>query len=128
MTKKLSQNHKPTVEGINQLLELIGLFRALHPMMPMQMAHTFLLIARYPGIRSSELIDITGLSQPSVSRNIAALTKIDRHGTPGLNLIKRTMDLQDPRVQRLKLTKKGKQFLSEITGVTQEHNGLFNNL
>ncbi|GGA51774.1 MarR family winged helix-turn-helix transcriptional regulator [Pelagibacterium lentulum] len=128
MTKKLSQNHKPTAEGIDQLLELIGLFREQHPMMPMQMAHTFLLIARYPGIRASELIDITGLSQPSVSRNVAALTKLDSNGSSGLSLIKRTLCPEDPRVHRLKLTKKGKQFLSEITGVTQENNGLFDNL
>lgn len=128
MAQKLSQNRKPTPEGIDQLLELIGLFREQAPMMPIQTAHIFLLVARYPNMRASKLIDITGLSQASVSRNIAALSKINRHGTPGMNLIKQTTDLLDPRAHRLKLTKKGKQFLSEITGATQENGCLFGKL
>lgn len=115
MTLKSPANHKPNNRDIDRLIEVIDLFREQRPMLPIQTASVFLLIARYPGIRLNELMKITGLSQASVSRNVSTLCKFDRQGAPGMDLVKRTMDLKDPRVQRLKLTKKGTEFLTTAT-------------
>lgn len=95
-------------QSLSALVKAFELLRDLRPKMPIQTAFIFLLIARQPGILAREIEELTGLSQASVSRNVAALCKFDRHGELGLGLIKRTLDVRETRAHRLKLTTKGK--------------------
>jgi DNA-binding MarR family transcriptional regulator len=77
--------------------------------MPMQQALTLLAVAEQPGLTMQELSDTVGMSQSSCSRNVAALSKWHRLGSPGLDCLEA---IEDPRERRRKvmyLTAKGRQ-------------------
>lgn len=99
------------------VFQLIETFREIHPEMPMQMAAVFLLIAMKPGISQAELLRFMDISQSGMSRNIVALTAINRHGTPGLNLVEQLPAPHDARITVLQLTVKGRTFLERLLSV-----------
>lgn len=87
--------------------------------MPIQLPLVFLLIAQHKDINTTKLMQLTRLSQSSVSRNIAVLTKEGREGEPGLGLVVKSLDPLDTRVHRIHLTKAGRalaQRLAEVMG------------
>ncbi len=99
------------------VFHLIETFREIHPEMPMQMAAVFLLIAMKPGISQAELLRVMDISQPGMSRNVVALTAINRHGAPGLDLVEQQPAPHDARITVLQLTSKGRTFLDRLLAV-----------
>ncbi len=99
------------------VFQLIETFREIHPEMPMQMASVFLLIAMKPGISQGELLRFRDISQSGMSRNIVALTAINRHGAPGLDLVEQRPAPHDARITVLQLTGKGRTFLERLLSV-----------
>jgi DNA-binding MarR family transcriptional regulator len=59
----------------------------------------------------------TGLSQSSVSRNIAALGEWHRLGRPGHGLVEQRVDYEDRRRRPVVLTTKGLKVVKELTKV-----------
>lgn len=100
--------------GMFSAFQLIETFRELHPEMPMQMASTFLIIAMRPGISQRDLMKFSTISQQSISRNVAALSAINRHGEPGLDLVAQRRDPRDARITVLSLTASGKQLIERV--------------
>ena len=76
---------------------------------PAQLASIFLYIASHPGLRQEELMQATCMSSSSISRNVTWLGPRHRLGRPGLALVYRERDFDDPKRYRIFLTKKGKQ-------------------
>jgi DNA-binding MarR family transcriptional regulator len=93
---------------------LLETFRELRPDMPMQTACILLLVAIKPGIGQRDLLELMGISQASVSRNVFALLETDRHGKPGLNLIVQHRHPVDARNTMLYLTPEGDAFLARL--------------
>lgn len=105
---------------LTEIYRLLESFRELRPEMPMQMASVFLVVAMRPGVQQCDLPDIIGVSQSSISRNVTALTSRTRHGSPGLNLIKRSLDPEGGRSPVLHLTDAGKQMRGHLLNVLAE--------
>ncbi|MDR7145558.1 helix-turn-helix domain-containing protein [Rhizobium sp. BE258] len=95
-------------------LKLMETFRHLRSDMPMQTASAFLLIGLNPGISQGELLRKLGTSQASVSRSVLALGEVDRHGKPGLDLIRQVA--QDGRLSVLYLNFSGEALLMKLLG------------
>lgn len=93
----------------------LGQFRSLDNDLPLQTAHIVLLIAMQPGITVRELMAKAKLSQSSCSRNIARLSKTNRHGEPGYDIVEAKPDPTDSRRQKLYLTEKGKEFAALVS-------------
>ncbi|CUX45946.1 hypothetical protein AGR7C_Lc120054 [Agrobacterium deltaense Zutra 3/1] len=53
----------------------------------------------------------------AMSRNIVALTAINRHGAPGLDLVEQRPAPHDARITVLQLTGKGRTFLERLLSV-----------
>ena len=85
---------------INALYKAIDAIRTESIDMPAQQIQTFLVIAMRPGITMEELGRDVGISQSSVSRNVAALSKHHRLGKAGADYIEA---IEDPRERRRKI-------------------------
>jgi DNA-binding MarR family transcriptional regulator len=94
-------------------LNTLEIFREIDPEFPIQMAVVFLCVAENEGINMTELYQKARISQSSISRNVAALSKWHRLNKEGHDLI---FAKEDPRERRRKivfLTQKGK-LLSKV--------------
>jgi DNA-binding MarR family transcriptional regulator len=83
--------------------------------MPVQEARTVLAVAMRPGLAMGDLSRMVFMSQSLCSRTVAALSKWQRRGTPGLDLIEA---IEDPRGRRRKimyLTPKGRQRMARAS-------------
>jgi len=99
---------------ITDAIRVIEEFRKMDQEMQMQTAMIFLLIAREEGLHSRDLMQHTGLTSASVSRNVAALSKYHRKGRPGHDVIVAREDPIDRRNKQLFLTGKGRAVINSI--------------
>lgn len=99
----------------------IRVLRTISPDMPMQQAEVLIAIANKPGITMSDLAKRTGLSQSSISRNIAALSKFHRIGKPGLDLVEAVTDPRETRRRLVYLTTNGKMHVTKLFRVFDEN-------
>lgn len=89
-------------------LNVLEEFRKIDPEMPIQMAVVFLNIAADEGLNMSELYQRSGISQSSVSRNVAALSKWHRANKAGHDLVYTKEDPMERRRKVAFLTSKGR--------------------
>ncbi len=116
MVKTESSNDEAAFKrGIAKANTFLRMFRTLAADMPMQQAEVLLQVASYPkGAPMSDLEKRIGISQASVSRNVAALSKFHRLGKPGLNLVEAVIDPREPRKRLVFLTQEGKVFITKL--------------
>ncbi|MER8482498.1 helix-turn-helix domain-containing protein [Mesorhizobium sp. M1322] len=79
--------HQADHKAARKLLALIDEFSKLDPEMQIQQIAVFLHIMEKQDLTMGEVEQLTGLSSSSVSRNVAALSKVHRKGLPGHDLI-----------------------------------------
>jgi DNA-binding MarR family transcriptional regulator len=112
-----------SVQGIRKAIRLLEEFRKLDQELQMQAAVTFLLIAEAgdEGIRQLDLQNRLGMSQASASRNVALLTKVHWRGPKyeGHDLVAREEDPNDRRNKIVRLTARGRRFLSTINNIME---------
>jgi ribonuclease HI len=106
-TGKTQHSLLPAVSGV--LYE----FMALRESVPAQLVAIFLVIAQKPGIHQRELGEKIGRSQSSISRNVSKLCRVEANGTPGLDLVKKSIDPCD-KSHQLFLTTKGKALAGRL--------------
>ena len=99
------------VQILFQANEVIRMF---DPEMPIQMVQTLLVVMMRPGLTMSELGEQTGLTQSSVSRNVAALSKVHRTRRPGHDLVYTEEDPIERRRKLVLLSPKGKRLLEQV--------------
>jgi DNA-binding MarR family transcriptional regulator len=102
---------------LTRAAHFIAQFRSLSSDLPIQTAVIFMTIAQEPGITVKTLMRKTKLSQSSCSRNIALLSKIDRHGKPGHGMVEARADPSDSRRQMIYLTPKGVEFTAILKDI-----------
>ena len=99
---------------IKQAIALIQLFREqqhdIHP----QAALCFLYVAYHGEIYQKDLADILEISQASVSRNVALLSRWNRLREQGPDLLENYEDQFERRKKIVRLTAKGKKFVQQI--------------
>jgi len=89
----------------------LNVFRTLHPRIETQMIMVFLAVARWEGKTQTQIGEMVGLSQSSVSRNLSALANF--RGT-ALDLITVRENPMDRRHKEVALTHKGKMVLTQL--------------
>jgi len=105
--------------GLFKAFQLIELFRDLYPDLPMQTVSVFLVIAMKPGIYQRELLKLLDISQSSISRNVMALSHVNRRGDAGLGLIAQQRDPVDGRQISLRLTPAGRELANRVVALGQ---------
>ncbi len=105
-----------------RLVRLMEAVRTVHPEMPAQMVSTFLWAAIQPRITMRELAERVGVSQSSMSRNVAALSPdgVVRAGAvyrEGFGLVVTEDDPNDLRRKIVTLTARGTRLATQISEV-----------
>jgi DNA-binding MarR family transcriptional regulator len=102
-------------KGLRNLYHAVQLFRDLDPELQTQTVVCFLLIAEASeDIHMRDLQSTLNMPSSSTSRNVAALSKFHRTGTPGLDLVEAYEDPKDRRFKRVRLSAKGRALRSRI--------------
>jgi DNA-binding MarR family transcriptional regulator len=105
---------------IGRLIETLEQFRGIDAEMPVQAMLTFLHVARKEGQSGTELAKVLDLADSSLSRNLTALSSLNRHKQPGLDLVAYDYNpVVDARTKAATLTTKGRQFLSRALAPLQ---------
>lgn len=114
----------PIDQGSQTALRVLMLalepFRAHNPTMPLQLAFTFLMVARKEGEPVSEYAKMAGMAPGVMARNLLDLGDYNRRREPGLMLIEEKVDTLDRRVHRKFLTHKGRQLVGAITRAMEQ--------
>jgi len=97
-----------------RIFRFVEVLRDMKPDMELLLASIFMLIAMRQGIGQHDLRRMMDISQGSVSRNVTALTAIDRHGKPGLNFVVQRRHPTDARYTQLFLTDEGHAFMKRL--------------
>lgn len=108
------------MKGLHRLLRGMEELRKYDPDMPSQMVLCFLIAATKPSVSMREVVDLTGLSQASVSRNFAALSKVHRLGTPGLDWVDSREDPAERRRKLVTLTAKGRKVAEDLNTLLEK--------
>lgn len=104
-----------------RMILFIQEFRKMDPEIQAQAIILFLKAAANDDqITMSELQQWSGLATSSISRNMALLGETNRHGEPGLNLVRAYEDVADRRRKIVRLTPKGRAVFSSLV---QNFNG-----
>lgn len=104
--------------GIKSFSSIISMFRALDPLLSIQVIDVFLEVARARDgeIETRDLPDRVGLSQSSTNRALTYLAEHDwkDKSKPGLGLIEHHVSTMDRRQRLARLTGKGKMLVKKI--------------
>lgn len=107
-----------------RMIQIINEFRKLDPELQAQAMMIYLKIVKHSELNEEiSMKDIqhwSGLANSSISRNIALLGDVNRHGEPGLLLVKSYPDPLDRRRSLCKLTAKGKAVWQTISNLVGE--------
>lgn len=110
-----TQQH--TISNLKRVLEA---FRELDKEIPAQQIFVLLLIADKPNISMRELIEATGHSSSTISRNVAALGDTHRNGEPGFGLVVAYPDPLDARNHLVRLKPKGQTFVDKLVQIMEK--------
>ncbi|WP_019025377.1 MULTISPECIES: MarR family winged helix-turn-helix transcriptional regulator [unclassified Thioalkalivibrio] len=102
---------------IDNLFRTIAEFRKYDPQLPIQTAAVFLTVAARPGITMLDIGKKLNTSQASCSRNVSALSKWRRQGSPGLDVVVAKEDPAERRRKQVWLTPKGEDLLRSILDI-----------
>lgn len=97
------------LSNLGNFNRVLSLFQIIDPEMPIQMVKTYVQVALAhpePALMS-EMADVLGLAQSSVSRNVAALSDWNRHRVTGHDLVSARENPMDRRQKLVTLTAKG---------------------
>lgn len=99
---------------LSSLRSAVQIFQSLRNDIPINMVVLFLLIAeRGRSVGAAELVKLAGVSHASVSRNLQALGH-GKVGEPGLGLVTKTIDPDNPRAHAIHLTKEGRALAARM--------------
>jgi DNA-binding MarR family transcriptional regulator len=105
-------------EACSQLLMVIERFREIDAEMQAQSIAVLLKVAKHPvPIKMSEIATELGLSQSTVSRNVAYLGDWNRRKEEGHKLLEAYEDPMERRRKLVRLTAKGKRVLKSINQI-----------
>tara|TARA_R100001082_G_C4353232_1_gene155565 strand:+ start:367 stop:789 length:423 start_codon:yes stop_codon:yes gene_type:complete len=116
----------PTIDQLAKVIELIRIFDQKHGSneLPIHVIATLLYVGSHNGCHKQALEeDLPFMSRASTSRNTDWLSKHHRlllpsgRRRPGLNLIKKEVDITDKRRSVLTLTPKGKELFTQIKDI-----------
>ena len=105
---------KQTDDRIDRLLKVINLLRLYDREIPAQVLATLFYIGSHNDCHKTALEMDLNFTTASSSRNTDKLSKDHRLGKAGYDLIVKEVEEVSPYRQRLKLTKKGEDLMTQI--------------
>ena len=102
---------------LGQLARALGVFATLDPIeFPLHRAQLLLEVANggQRGRTYGDLEDALSLTNGSVSRSVASLSEVNRHGQAGYRLVETVKDPDQPRRYRVRLTPRGRALLRQL--------------
>tara|TARA_B100000579_G_scaffold2186_1_gene1700 strand:+ start:479 stop:835 length:357 start_codon:yes stop_codon:yes gene_type:complete len=105
---------KQTDEKIERLLKVINLLRLYDREVPAQVLATLFYIGSHNDCHKTALEEDLNFTTASSSRNTDKLSKNHRLGKAGYDLIVKEVEEVSPHRQRLRLTKKGEDLMTQI--------------
>ena len=99
---------------INKLMLFLSELREISSTMQAQQAMCLLSVAVAPGLTASDMSRVTGLGLSSISRNVNALSRWNRHGEAGYDLVEQVDDPVEPRRKIFFLNQRGRAKLQKI--------------
>ena len=113
-----------TMDGVSSVKRAMEVFsKKVYAELPIQQILLFLEVAEHEGITMKELTNLTKMPQSCVSKNVRQLSQWLRpkkdnptvKEIAGHDLVNLERDLENPRTFALKLTKKGKEIVKQIS-------------
>ena len=108
---------KVTDDKIERLLKVINLLRLYDREVPAQVLATLFYIGSHNDCHKTALEEDLNFTTASSSRNTDKLSKDHRLGKAGLDLIVKETEAVSPFRQRLRLTKKGEDLMTQIKSI-----------
>lgn len=113
--KELKVNHH---EAASSLLKVIERFREIDGEMQAQAIAVLLKVAKNPlPLKMAEIAEELGLSQSTISRNVAYLGDWNRRKEAGHKLLEAFEDPAERRRKLVRLTAKGKRFVKSLNEI-----------
>ena len=113
--KETKINHH---EAASSLLRIIERFREIDSEMQAQSMAVLLKVAKSPlPLKMGEIAEELGLSQATISRNVAYLGDWNRHKQAGHKLVEAYEDPAERRRKLVRLTAKGKRFVKSLNEI-----------
>lgn len=108
-------------KGVRKIDRLLGTFRSgIGETIPMQVAHTFIVVARQKSVTVNELAELVGSTASTVSRHLLDLSGTLRSGAPGYGLLDRVQDPTNLRVVHYSLNAKGRLLLNNLVDILED--------
>ena len=108
---------KQTDDRIDRLLKVYNLLRLYDREIPAQVLATLFYIGSHNDCHKTALEEDLNFTTASSSRNTDKLSKNHRLGKAGYDLIVKEVEEVSPYRQRLKLTKKGEDLMTQIKSI-----------
>lgn len=113
--KEATVNHH---EAASSLLKVIERFREIDGEMQAQAIAVLLKVAKNPlPLKMAEIAEELGLSQSTISRNVAYLGDWNRRKEAGHKLVEAYEDPAERRRKLVRLTAKGKRFVKSLNEI-----------
>lgn len=93
---------------------------ATAPTVPVQLAHTFVLVAQNEGTGVVALAEMAGATKGTMSRHLLDLSDRLRSGEEGYGLLQRTQDPTNLRSVTYTLTSKGKLLKRQMVDILED--------
>lgn len=113
----LNAERGAVMKAVGKGLTLFDEIRNLDPEMQAQTITIFLHVVAQPGIAMRELEKLTGLPSSSISRNVAAMTKVHRRGRLGLDILVSKESPEDRRSKLVFMTPKGHRIAKRLVEI-----------
>jgi len=110
----VAQDTASVAGNINKLINAMETLRSVHQDMTLNQVLVLLTVAANEGITQKQVVDLMGLTDGSVARIVAILSKYGNRGTGPFNLIDMRIDDADRRQRALFLTPEGRRLVNSI--------------
>lgn len=110
-----------TQRAMKKLNRLMATFRSsIGETIPLQVAHTFILVCQNEGLGVVELAERAGASKGTMSRHLLDLSERLRNGQDGYGLLLRTQDPSNLRSVIYTLAPKGKLLKNQLVDILED--------
>ena len=110
----LANDLKADLTTLSGTIALLEVFKGIRHDMPLQHAHTFMLVACQEGLSVLDYAERAGVAQSVMTRNLLDIGERNRRGGPGYGLVVTRMDPNDRRRHQTFLTHQGRALLHKV--------------
>ncbi|TFU06181.1 hypothetical protein EUV02_03985 [Polymorphobacter arshaanensis] len=114
----MTDDYKSALVKADRILSFLR--TAISPLLPLQVAHTFVMVARNEGKNLTEITELMSSKVSTVSRHLLDLGDYTRKMEPGYGLVESKTAPTNLRTKQFYLTSRGKLVARELATILQE--------